>query len=58
MQGWNEPNKENMAQRIMKKQHRPGFPMVGGVTQEMIPRKNPEKSETVINTSVSLIKQH
>lgn len=46
-----------MAQRIMKKQHRPVFPMVGGGTQEMIPKK-PEKSETVINTSVSLIKQH
>ena len=26
--------------------------------QEMIPRKNPEKSETIINTSASMIKQH
>ena len=26
--------------------------------QEMIPRKNPEKSETVINTCVSPIEQH
>ena len=26
--------------------------------QEMIPRKQPEKLETVINTCISLIKQH
>ena len=26
--------------------------------QEMIPKKNPEKSETAINPCVSLIKQH
>ena len=24
----------------------------------MVPRKNPEKSETIINTSASIIKQH
>ena len=26
--------------------------------QEMVPRKNPEKLETIINTSASIIKQH